>query len=242
VKTLLIILLVLLPAAAMAQKRASKHTCRILFFDAPPDAPKTLYLFDGKASQEIELPKMNFSPVYELPAGPLNLRLLPEPPVDPKKIPADAPSGQVTEKVLDFYLLVTSDPENKVAPVRMQVIDAGSDKLKLGQMLWFNLTPNTIGGVVGTQRLLVKPNCRQVTGAPAPAAGEYPIQLFFQIPHDEHVYPLCSTSWGHDPRSRNIIFIHPDPGSRTPRVRGFTDFREPVMDSGAVVVKQPLVP
>ncbi len=217
----------LFPAVAVAQKEATKHTCRILFFNAPSDAPQTLYLFDGEEAQEVELPKMNFSPVYELRAGAVKLHLLPAPPPDPANIPANAPYAKVSEGVVDYYLLVTSDPANSVAPVRLQVIDAGFDKLKAGQMLWFNLTPNTIGGDVGTQRLIIQPNSREVLDAPASAAGEYPIQLFFQIPGDNHTYPLCSTSWGHDPRSRNIIFINMEPDSRTPRVAGYSDYRQP---------------
>ena len=224
-KTLLTTLLLLLPIAASAQNRSAKHTCRILFFDAPSDAPNTLYLFDGKDTREVELSRMNFSPVYELPAGQLNLRLLADPPEDPRTIPAGAPAVMVPETVVDFYLLISSDPDNGVVPVRMQVIDASFDKAKPGQMMWFNLTPNTIGGNVGDRRLVVRPKSSTVLDAPIPSAGEYPIQLFFQIPDDERMHPLTSTSWGHDPRTRNIIFINAAPNSRTPRVRGFTDFR-----------------
>jgi len=58
---------------------------------------------------------MNFSKVYQLPGGPLNLRLLPSPPDDPTKIPPTAPAVTVAEGIGDFYLLVTSDVANTVA-------------------------------------------------------------------------------------------------------------------------------
>jgi len=224
-KTLLITLFLLLPIAVSAQNRSSKHTCRILFFDAPADAPNTLYLFDGEGTQQVQLPRMNFSPVYELPAGQLNLRLLAAAPDDPRAIPRGAPSARVPETMADFYLILTSDPDNPVAPVKMQVIDAGYDKVKQGQMMWFNLTSNMIGGNVGDQQLVVQPQSSTVLDAPIPNAGEYPIRLFFQMPDDERTHPLTSTSWGHNPRTRNIIFINTVPNSSTPRVRGFTDFR-----------------
>ena len=127
-----LLLLFLLPAAAFAQ-RAPDHTCRILFLGAPDDAPQKLQLFDGAKCREVDLPRMNFSKVYLLPAGPLNLRLLPAPPDDPAKVPPGAPGVTVAEDVNDFYLLVTGDSANPIAPVRMQVISAGADKLKLGQ-------------------------------------------------------------------------------------------------------------
>ncbi|MCX6876051.1 MAG: hypothetical protein NTW21_19925 [Verrucomicrobia bacterium] len=225
-KLLLISLFFLLPAAAFAQEKAPKHTCRVLFFDGPEAAPEKLQLFDGATCREVDLPRMNFSKVYQLPAGPLNLRLLPDPPTDPAKIPVGAPSVAVAEDVIDFYLLVTSDPANPVSPVRMQVINAGSDKLKLGQMLWFNLTKNPVGGMVGSEKLVIQPNSRAILDPPASGHRDYPVNLSFRIPGNEHLYPLCETKWRHDPRSRSVVFINADPASRSPRVMVFPDYRE----------------
>ena len=120
----LLLLLFLIPCAAFAQQ-APERTCRILFLDGPDDAPEKLQLFDGAKCREVDLPRMNFSKVYQLPAGALRLWLLPAPPADPAKLPPGAPAVAVAEGVTDFYLLVTSDPANTVAPVRMQVINAG---------------------------------------------------------------------------------------------------------------------
>ena len=116
----LLLIFLLLPAAAFAAK-APEHTCRILFLDGPDDAPAILQLFDGAKCREVDLPRMNFSKVYQLPGGPLKLRLLPDPPADPANVPPEAPGVTVAEGIADFYLLVTSDPANPIAPVRMQV-------------------------------------------------------------------------------------------------------------------------
>lgn len=229
----------MVPTIAFAQQAAPKHTCRILFFNAPAGAPEKLFLFDGTEAQEVELPKMNFSPVYELAPGKLTIALLPEAPEDPAKIPAGAPKVSVPEGVVDFYLLISSDKENKVAPVRMQVIDAGSDKLKLGQMLWFNLTDKTVGGMVGTEKLLIKGKSRLVLDAPAKGHEDYTVSLSFRIPGDKQLYPLADTSWRHDPRSRNVVFIHDDPGARTPLVNGFSDFRLPKREREKQASQQP---
>lgn len=219
-------LLLVLPALGDTGKPAP-HTCRVLFFNPPAGAPGTLQLFDGATCREVELPKMNFSPVYELPPGRLALCLLPAPPQDPARLPAGAPRAVVPEDVVDFYLFVTSDPKNQVAPVRMQVINAGSDRLKAGQMLWFNLTANTVAGTLGSERLLILPGKRVVLDPPARGNVDYPVSLGFRIPNDPNTYPLCETRWRHDPRSRSVIFIQSEEGSRTPRVRGFSDYREP---------------
>ena len=218
--------LLLLPITAFAQKPA-EHTCRILFLNGPDDAPEKLHLFDGVKSREVELPRMNFSVVYELPPGALNLRLLSSPVIDPAKIPTGAPSATVAETMTDFYLLLTSDPANTVAPVRMQVINAGADKLKAGQTLWFNLTQNVVGGTLGSQKLAIQPGARETLDAPTSGNKNYQVKLAFRIPGDEQIYPLCETQWLHDPRSRSVAFIITENGARSPRVMVFPDFREP---------------
>ena len=216
-----------LSSAAFAQQKGSKHTCRILFFDGPENAPEKLQLFDGAECREVDLPRMNFSKVYELPPGAIRLSLLPAPPADPAKLPPGTPSVAVAETVLDFYLLVTSDPANTIAPVRMQVINASADKLGAGQMLWFNLTKTTVGGTVGTEKLVIQPNSRVILNPPASANQDFPVNLAFRMPGDEHLYPLCETNWRHDPRSRSVVFINAENGVRAPRVMVFPDFREP---------------
>jgi len=223
-----LILLLFLPAASFAAPApAPEHTCRILFLDGPDDAPQKLQLFDGAKCREVELPRMNFSEVYQLPGGPLNLRLLPAPPADPTKIPLDAPGVTVAEDIMDFYLLVSSDPANTIAPVRMKIINAGADKLKIGQTLWFNLTKNTVGGTLGTEKLTIQPGTRTILDAPTTVSGDYPVKLFYRIPGNDVLYPLCQTMWHHDPRSRSVAFIINEEGQRCPRVMVFPDYREP---------------
>ena len=221
---MLLILLVLASAAFGKEQRT--RTCRILFLDGPDNAPGTLHLFDGARSQEVELPRMNLSPVYELPPGNLTLSLLPAPPADPAKLPPDAPSAKVPETVGDFYLLVSSDPSNKIAPVGMQVINAGMDRLRAGQMLWFNLTEHQVGGQLGSEKLVMQPKSTVTVDPPASGARDYAVNLAYRIQGREHLYPICETKWLHDPRSRSLAFIFNRPGVRTPRVLVFPDFRD----------------
>ena len=211
---------------ATAQEKATR-SCRIIFLKAPDDAPETLQLFDGATSQEVELPQMNFSQVYQIAPGPLNLRLLPAAPVKPEEINPAAPGAKLAAEITDFYLLVASDPANPVAPVRMSVINAGQEVFKNGQMLWFNLSDKAVGGQVGRQRLTIAPNARSVLDAPAEKGENYNVNLAFYITGNEKLHPLCETKWHHDPTSRTVLFLINEPGSRTPRVMGFPDRREP---------------
>ncbi len=221
----LAILIGLLPLVSSAQEKGSR-TCRVLFLGGGDNDAKTLHLYDGTASREVELPRLNLSPVYPLPGGALTLRLLAAPAVKDQPVNPAAPSVAVAETVGDFYLLVSPDPANKAVPVRLQVIDATADRFKVGQMLWFNLTANDVGGQVGTQKLAIKARSKVILDRPADKAGDYGVNLSYRMTGKEALYPLCETRWIYDPTSRIVLFIINEPGNRTPRVLGFPDHRE----------------
>ncbi len=220
----LLCLLFLVPCLAAAQSKGSR-TCRILFLGAPDGAPETLQLFDGTASQQVELPRMNLSPVYKLPAGPIVIRMMTAAPAKPEAVPPDAPKAVIPEALADFYLLVSTDPANKIAPVKLQVIDADPAKFKKGQMMWFNLTANSVGGQVGTENLAMAPNSKIILNAPAAKNGDYNVNLSFRTPDDERLNPLCETKWQYDAGRRAVLFVVPQEGVRIPRVLGFSDHR-----------------
>ena len=222
-------LLILSLSATAAEK--STRTCRILFIAAPESALTTLYLFDGKTAQEVELTRMGFSPIYKISPEAVSLALLPTAPPTPATsaaavVPAGAPAAGIAASIRDFYLIVSSDPANQVAPVKMQVVDADAANFKPGQMLWFNLTQNKVGGIVGTRKLAINPNSRLILEEPASRLEEYHVNIRFVAPGKERPEPLCETNWFHDPRSRSVLFILHPPGSNVPRIQGFPDFRD----------------
>ncbi|MCW1922433.1 hypothetical protein OKA05_07695 [Luteolibacter arcticus] len=221
----LVFLCCLLPLALTAQEKKGARTCRVLFLGAADTDPEKLFLHDGTAAQEVELPRLNLSKVYELPGGALTLRMLAALPVEGQPIPATVPSAAVPETTGDIYLMLSPDPANKTAPVRMQVIDATADRFKPGQMLWFNLTAHDVGGTVGKQKLAVKSRAKVILDPPASAVEPYNVNLSFRIAGKDALYPLCETQWNHDPASRTVLFIINEAGSRAPRVLGFPDHR-----------------
>lgn len=229
-RILVLILLGIMLLPAMARQETGSRTCRVLFLARPAGAPKTLFLFDGASSQEVELGSMSFSPVYQLPSGDITLALLTAPPPPaadgkPPAVPPGAPKAAVKESIADFYLIVSSDPENKVTPVRMQVINANAGSFKNGQMMWYNLTDSLVGGVVGSNKLRIQPNSREILDAPANGPEDYPVNIHYVPPGKQRPEPLCETRWIHDPRSRSIFFVMKEPGSIFPRIIGIPDFR-----------------
>ena len=78
---------------------------------------------------------MNISPLYKLAAGAIHITLLTAKVEDPKGVSPDAPSIVIPADHTDFNLLVSNDPNNKIAPVKLQVINLEIENFKLGQIL-----------------------------------------------------------------------------------------------------------
>ena len=150
----------------MQAQEAAERTCRILFLERPAGAPKTLHLFIGTTSQKVELPSMNLSPIYKLAAGAIPLKLLTAQVEDPKAVSPDAPSVDIPADYTDFFLLVSSDPENKIASVKLKAIHLEKENFKLGQTLWINQTDKTIEGKLGEQIVSLGPESSTIVDLP----------------------------------------------------------------------------
>lgn len=208
-----------------AQER--QPTCRTVFLNGPEQAESDYYLFDGVTSQKIELPRLNLSPVYKVRPGNIKIWLLTAPVGKIEEIPEGAPSATVAVDVSDFYLLIIRDPSNKTLPLRMQIVNANYDKIRLGEMLWFNLTPKHLVGKIGSASLQLPPNQMAITKEPARENVSYPVEIYFRVPNDDRTHPLIESQWRHDPRSRNIVFVFDEGKRRAPKIRSFSDFRMP---------------
>lgn len=216
----------------LSAPKEKERTCRIIFLQRPVDAPKEAHLFDGLASHRVALPGMNFSEVVKLPPGNISLGLTPDPVAAPGDFPKDAPTARIPEGLTDFYLIVVSDPENKILPVRMLPVDAGDQQLKPGQTLWINLTEDAIAGKLGNETLRVPPGKRVVGKAPLPASGYYMAAFAYQSGGEGEYLPIMKKSWWFDANSKSLGFIIAS-GGRLPRIFTLRDRRIPEKPEGA---------
>jgi hypothetical protein len=222
---LLLLSLLSLAPALNAQER--EHTCRMVFLNGPQQAASDYYLFDGKQSQKVVLPRLSLSPVYKIRPGKVKLWLLNSPVQAVEEIPKGTPSVVIPAGTLDFYLLIVRDLSNKILPLRMQIVNANYDKIRLGEMLWFNLTPKYLVGKIGRASLKLPPKKSALVKAPARQRSGYPVEIYFRAPNDDRTHPLIESQWRHDPRSRCIVFVFDEGKRRAPKIRSFSDFRPP---------------
>ncbi len=216
------LLLSCLPAFSAGD--GGKRACRIIFPDRPRDAPTEVYLFDGTASRKVELPNMNFSEVIRLPSGKLVLGMADAPVAKPDQIPPGAPTAEIANNVGDFYLIVVSDPDNKVLPLRILPVDAGDERPEPGQTLWINLSERAISGTLGNESIDVPAGARVLAKAPLPVSGYYKAEFLFRAKDETSFQPVMNKSWWFDAKSKNLGFII-DTGSRLPKIFSFRDYR-----------------
>lgn len=231
-KILLTILASLLPILSQTHaQEAAKRTCRILFVERPANAPKSLHLFDGTSSQEVDLPSMNLSPLYPVASGAIQLKLLPTKADPSNPVSPDAPSVDIPEAFTDFLLLVTSDPANKIAPVKIEAINLKSEHFKIGQTLWINRTDAAIKAELGSQTLSLDPQGTKIIDSPfsdkaTPTSGYFSATFTYKPDADAAFTPITEQQWWYDANSRHLGFIK-NSGGKLPKIHLFRDFREP---------------
>ncbi|MFT3990019.1 MAG: hypothetical protein QM680_01290 [Luteolibacter sp.] len=168
---------------------------------------------------------MNLSQPYELAPGNITLKLAAQIPLENQPLPEGLPADALPETVKNCYLLVVSDPSNKIIPLKMRVINASPQGFGVGQSMWVNLTPYIIGGKVGSVTLNIKPNTTFISAPPAAGLDDCPVQLGYADPSGKGARQFYSTVWRHDPTGRNVIFVTASPKSKIPKITGFPDFR-----------------
>lgn len=181
-------------------------------------------IFDGKDNHDVQLPSMNFSNVLELPDGDIVIAMTENAVTDPETVAPNTPLLKIPESVSDFYILITPDRENKVFPVKMNLIDTGAGKLKAGETLWFNLTNHKIIAKLGDAKMSVTPKGRTITRNPRSDSGYFTANFGYQADGDGKPAPITDQYWWHDANSRHVGFIV-STGGKLPRIYFFRDFR-----------------
>lgn len=207
---------------------AKPRSCRLVFPERPQNAPKIAYLFDGSKSQSVSLPSMNLSEVIELPSGDLTIAMTTSAVSDPELLPPQVPVLKIPEKVMEFYIVITPDLENKELPIKMNLVETGGGKLKPGETLWYNFTGHRIVAKLGSAQMTVDPQGRTISKDPITTSGYYVAKFAYQADGKGALAPITEQSWWHDSNSRHLGFMY-NSGGKLPKIYFFRDFRDPLV-------------
>jgi len=200
-------------------KVVQDRSCRVIFLQRPKGAPEKAHIFDGAISHEVFLSTRNLSPVIKLPGGEVDLLLgmTPDPVLDPENFPKGAPTVKIPATFTNFYLVVVSDLNNKILPVKMLLVNASDGKLKAGQTLWINFTNQNIAGKLGEETLKLPAKSKVISEAPLRKSGYYLASFFYQPNSKSKLLPVMRKSWWFDATSKHIGFVV-NTGAKLPKI------------------------
>ena len=226
-KVIITLFIALMPCIGFSQDEAKeqggkKRICRVLYLERSRNAPNIGHLFDGTKSHKVSLLGKNLSEELSLPTGKLSLSLTPGALANVADTPKNAPLLNVPEGVGNFYIIVTEDPDNKVFPVKMRLVDQAEHDFKLGQTLWVNMTEFKIVGKMGDKKLEIPPHTNVVGEAPLKASGYYKATFSYQPDKKGEYMPIMRKSWWFDEKSKNVGFITSTRGT-LPKIYSFRD-------------------
>lgn len=212
-----IVLSVLPCFSQVKDKKVPDRNCRIIFLERPKGGVEKVQLFDGEISREIRFSTMNLSGVIKVPGGDMVLGMTPDPVLDPESFPKGAPIVKIPAKVTDCYLIVVSDPQNKILPVRILLVDSSDGQLKAGQTLWINFTNQNIAGKLGKETVKIPAKSKVVSDAPLRKSGYYLASFLYQPNSKSKFLPVMKKSWWFDATSKHLGFIV-STGGKLPKI------------------------
>lgn len=157
----------------------SARTAKILYFQAPKEAPENVFIYQNNQNPfKQNLPKNNFSSAIKLVEGDLDLQFLPSFLLEDEAFPENAPSVKIPAEWNKILILVSNDPTNALLPVKLRIINASKELVGNGDLIFLNLSTDTIKGTVGDKELELKPDTTEIIKDPIePEAKQYMVEL-----------------------------------------------------------------
>lgn len=205
---------------ALVAACASARSVRLLYVDAPENAPGSLHLVVGKEVTKVDVPRLAVSSGQaEIPPAALRLRLAEKPPTREHPLPDEAPAVDIPAGDQDVLLVLF--PSGKPGPLGFsaQAIDFSSARIPDGGILWLNLTRRGLQAKLGSATAVVGPGQVRAMSPGASPGGTYPV-LVDLAPAEpgEEPLPLLRATWIREPGRRQLLFVLNDPDRSVPRV------------------------
>ncbi len=197
---------------------ASARPVSAIFFQAPADAPSEVFLHHGTGTVTLPLPRMNLGQSIKLPAGDLVLYFTPKPVGKLEVVPPEAPTASIPAAWSEVILLFSYSPQTPEFPFKVTPLNASMGEFRPGEMLIFNRSKSTVGGILGGQRVRINPGASTKVPPPVANDSDYPVRLAYSPANCSETLPLADTTWRHESAIRQLLFIVPDASRGVPRV------------------------
>ncbi len=196
------------------------RTVRLLYLEAPEDAPGALHLVAGKEVAKVDVPRLAISSGQaQVPSAAVRIHLAEKAPTREHPLPADAPAVDLPAGDQDLLLVLF--PTGKTGPLGFgaQAIDFSSARIPDGGILWLNLSRRTLQVRLGSAVMAVPQGQTRAMAPGVAPGGSYPV-LVDLAPLDsrEEPLPLIRATWMREPGRRQLLFVLDDPSRLVPRV------------------------
>jgi hypothetical protein len=230
-KKLLILLTLGLAASAGAADApgGSSRSCRLLYVQAPSDAPGKIVLVVGKETTDVDLPRLCISSARaKLPAGPVRVYAATKPPTKAEPLPADAPFVDIPETMHDALIVLLPNGQPGALSFIMLPVEFHKSRAPEGAVVWFNLSDRVITAKLGASMVTVNP---RGTALSMPTVGiDQPYDVYVDaspVPPETELVPVIRGSWVKESRMRSLLFVVPDPSRTVPRILSIPDRLDP---------------
>jgi hypothetical protein len=231
--------LVLLLAAALVGAAdgatSSSRSCRLLYIQAPYDAPQKVVLVVGKEATEVDLPRLSISSVRaKLPSGVVRVYAATKAPTKAEPLPENSPFVDIPEAMSDALIVLL--PTGQPGPLSfiMLPVEFHKSRAPEGAVIWFNLSDRVIYAKLGNANVTVNPKGSALS---MPTVGlDEPYVVYVDaspVPPETETVPVVRGSWVKESRVRNLLFVVPDPSRTVPRIMSIPDRLDPEPDPNA---------
>ncbi|MEO0040269.1 MAG: hypothetical protein RIS38_1217 [Verrucomicrobiota bacterium] len=222
-------LLVLVAGLAAAPEASSPRALRLVYVQAPENAPEKVFLVAGKVTKEIDLPRLSVSTSrLDLPAGPVRVFAATQAPTRDNPLPSDAPFVDIPETL--GSVLVVLLPNGKSGPLGFQMlpVEFSQKAVPEGAVMWFNLSDRTIFAKHGSSQAAVAPR-RSGTVVPSGKSGDSYQVMVDLAPEagESETVPFLRARWTKEARRRDLLFVVADTDRRFPRIICVPELMEP---------------
>jgi hypothetical protein len=215
--------------AVVSAQEGSARSLRLLYVQAPDDAPASLFLVAGKEIKEVDLPRLSISTKrLALTTGTVRVYAASKAPTKDEPLPANAPFVDIPDGMNDPLVVLLPTGEAGPLAFRMLPVEFSRTKAPEGAVLWFNLSGRTLYSKLGTAQAIVAPRQTAIQLPPGKPGDVYHV-LVDVAPEqgEEESVPLMRSSWVKEPGQRHLLFIVPDPDRKVPRIVAVPERMEP---------------